>query len=248
MTSFFTSPQGRKLAYNKLDGKGPEVVFLGGFKSDMQGTKAIALEEWAKATGRAFLRFDYSGHGESDGAFEDGCIGEWLEDARAAIAELTDGPVILVGSSMGGWIATLIARDSPDVAGMVGIAAAPDFTKNGFWAAFGPAERETVLTEGSIALPSAYGDPYVITRKLIEDGSSHLVLESPLDLHMPVRLLQGTADEDVPVEWAMRLLNHAEGADIRLTLVKAADHRFSTPECLQLIIAAVEEVLSPPLS
>lgn len=155
MTAFFTSPQGRKLAYNEVSGTGPHVVFLGGFKSDMQGTKAIALEEWAKAKGQAFLRFDYSGHGESDGAFEDGCIGDWLQDARAAISTLTDGPVILVGSSMGGWIATLIAREAKNVAGMVGIAAAPDFTKNGFWAAFGPTERETVMTQGSIALPSA---------------------------------------------------------------------------------------------
>ena len=244
MTEFLETPQGRRIAYNRIAGQGPGVVFLGGFRSDMQGTKAIWLEEWAQARGRAFLRFDYSGHGESDGRFEDGCIGDWLEDAVAAISALTTGPQVLVGSSMGGWISLLVARAMPDrLAGLVTIAAAPDFTEQGFWAAFGPAEREMLLRDGQVAIPSEYGAPYVITRRLIEDGRNHLVMSASLDLPFPVRFLQGTADEDVPAHWAISLLDHATGPDMRLALVKGADHRFSTPDCLDLIGASVAEVL-----
>lgn len=248
MSETFLTPQGRRLAYVRHPGRGPCLVFLGGFRSDMQGTKALWLETWALARGQAFLRFDYSGHGESGGSFEAGSIGDWAEDARAAIAALTDGPVVLVGSSMGGWIALLLARAGLAVAGLVGVAAAPDFTRQGFEAAFTPAQRETLTREGVVHLPSDYGDPYPITARLIEDGARHLVLDSPLPLPMPVRLLQGTADAEVPVDWALRLLDHATGEDIRLTLVKGADHRFSTPDCLALIGAAVGEVLSlqPP--
>ena len=211
----------------------------------MQGTKAVALEEWARAQGRAFLRFDYSGHGESSGRFEEGAISDWLADAQAVIAGLTQGPQLLVGSSMGGWIALLLARAMPErLAGLVTVAAAPDFTENGFWAGFDADQRQALLARGQIELPSEYDDgPYVITRRLIEDGRSQLVLDQPLDLPFPVRMLQGTADEDVPVEWAMRLLDHATGPDIRLTLVRGADHRFSTPSCLTLISRSLEEVL-----
>ncbi|WP_134681948.1 alpha/beta fold hydrolase [Paracoccus ravus] len=244
MTDFLETPQGRRIAYNRIAGQGPGVVFLGGFRSDMQGTKAIWLEEWARARGQAFLRFDYSGHGQSDGRFEEGCIGDWFADALAAIEALTEGPQILVGSSMGGWISLLIARHAPErIAGLVTIAAAPDFTEQGFWAEFGPVEREALIREGHVAIPSDYGDPYVITRRLIEDGRNHLVLQSPLELPFPVRFLQGTADLDVPVAWALGLLDHASGMDLRLTLVKAADHRFSSPECLALVGTAVSELL-----
>ncbi len=246
MSDFLETPQGRRIAWNRLAGKGPGIVFLGGFKSDMQGTKALALEDFARLHGRAFLRFDYSGHGESSGDFEAGSIGEWCEDAAAAILALTNGPQILVGSSMGGWISLLLARHMPErVAGLVTIAAAPDFTENGFWAGFDQAQRDQVMTAGRIELPSEYSDsPYVITRKLIEDGRNQLVLNQPLPLPFPTRLLQGTADEDVPVNWAMRLLDHAKGDDIRLTLIKGADHRFSTPECLALIERSIEEILA----
>lgn len=245
MTEFLETPQGRRIAYERQAGKGPGVVFLGGFKSDMRGSKAEYLADWAARTGRAFLRLDYSGHGESDGAFEDGSIGDWSADAMAAIHELTEGPQVLVGSSMGGWISLLASRAMPErVAGLVGIAAAPDFTKNGFWAGFTDEQRKTVTDKGQIALPSEYDDqPYVITHRLIEDGLNHLVLESPLSLPFPVRLLQGTADDDVPVDWAMRLLDHADSPDMRLLLVKGADHRFSTPECLKMIEDAVTELL-----
>lgn len=239
MSSFLDSAQGRRIAYHRQAGTGPGVVFLGGFKSDMTGTKALHLQDWAGRAGRAFLRFDYSGHGDSSGTFEEGSIGDWAEDARAAIEALTEGPQVLVGSSMGGWIGLLLARSMPHrVAGLVTIAAAPDFTERGFWAGFTPDQRETVMRDGRIELPSDYADsPYVITRRLIENGRDHLVMNQPLRLDMPVRMLQGTADADVPMGWALDLLDHASGDDIRLTLVKGADHRFSTPDCLALIEA-----------
>lgn len=245
MTEFMEGPQGRRIAYSRVEGAGAGVVFLGGFKSDMQGTKAIFLEEWARATGRNFLRFDYSGHGESDGVFEEGAIGDWLADARAAILGLTEGPQILVGSSMGGWISLLLARSMPErIAGLVTIAAAPDFTERGFWVGFSDLEQAKLMREGRILRPSDYGSPYVITRRLIEEGRDHLIMLAPLSLPFPVRFLQGTADSDVPAAWAVDLLAHAQGADMRLLLVKGADHRFSTPECLGLIGDAVEEVLA----
>ncbi|MCU0910562.1 MAG: alpha/beta hydrolase [Rhodobacteraceae bacterium] len=241
--------EGRRIAFHRTAGAAPGVVFLGGFRSDMDGTKALHLEAWARAQGRAFLRFDYSGHGRSSGRFEDGCIGEWTEDALAALA-LTEGPQVLVGSSMGGWIALLIARAHPGkVAGLVTIAAAPDFTEDSMWAGFDAAQRRALETDGRIALPSQYSDePYVITRRLIEDGRTRLVLRNPLSLPFPVRFLQGTADADVSQDVALRLLAHAAGEDMRLTLVKGADHRFSTPECLALIEQAVAEVIAAEAS
>ncbi len=244
MTQFLTTPEGRRIAYALTPGAGPAVVFLGGFKSDMTGTKAQWLDAACRARGRAFLRFDYSGHGQSAGDFEAGCIGDWLADARAVLG-LVAGPLVLVGSSMGGWIALLLARALPDrVAGLVGIAAAPDFTEDGYWASFDAATRAALQREGAVVVPSDYGDPYVITRRLIEEGRDHLVLRDPLPLAMPVRLLQGTADADVPMDWALRLLAHANGPDIRLTLVKGADHRFSTPACLDVIGGAMDEVVA----
>lgn len=242
---FLETPQRRRIAFHRTAGAGPGVVFLGGFRSDMTGTKALHLEDWARATGRAFLRFDYSGHGESSGDFEQGSIGDWAEDAMDAIAELTEGPQFLVGSSMGGWISLLVAREMPDrVAGLVGIAAAPDFTEDGMWARFSAAQRDTLLHDGRLELPSDYSDePYVITRRLIDEGRTRLVLRSPLHLPFPVRLLQGTDDADVPVSVALRLLDHAESPDLRLTLVKGADHRFSSPECLALMTRTLEEIL-----
>lgn len=246
MPDFLTTPQGRRIAYHRTAGAGPGVVFLGGFRSDMGGTKALALQDWAERTGRAFLRFDYSGHGQSSGDFLDGCIGDWAEDAAAAVSALTTEPQVLVGSSMGGWISLLLARAMPGrVAGLVGIAAAPDFTEDSMWAGFTDAQRAEMAHAGHVALPSEYSDePYIITRRLIEDGRQRLVLRSPLPLRFPVRLLQGTADADVPVSVAMRLLDHATGPDIRLMLVKYADHRFSSPDCLAMIETALDEVLA----
>lgn len=244
MTDYLDTPQRRRIAYNRTAGEGVGIVFLGGFRSDMQGTKAVALEAWAREQGRPFLRFDYSGHGESSGTFEEGAIGDWLADAKAAISVLTEGPQVLVGSSMGGWISLLIARDMPErVAGLVTIAAAPDFTENGFWAGFSDAQRRMLSENGHVEIPSDYDAPYVITRRLIEEGRNNLVFAEPLTLAIPTRFLQGTADADVPQEWALRLLGHAKGQDIRLNLVKGADHRFSTPDCLHLIEEATGEVL-----
>ncbi len=243
---FLTTPTGRRIAYHQTPGRGPGVVFLGGFMSDMGGTKAVYLEDWAKANDRAFLRFDYSGHGQSSGAFADGCIGDWAADACATISTLTEGPQVLVGSSMGGWIAFLVARTMPErVAGLVGIAAAPDFTEDSMWAGFDAAARETLISAGRLEIPSGYDDgPYIITRRLIEDGRDQLVLRSPLCLSGPVRLLQGTKDEDVDQAVALRLLDHIDADDVQLTLVKGADHRFSSPDCLALIGDSIQQVLS----
>lgn len=241
--SFLQTPQGRRIAYHQSPGTGPGVIFLGGYRSDMGGTKALALEAWARAQGRAFLRFDYSGHGESSGDFNGLGIGDWFQDAAAALSLTTDKQV-LVGSSMGGWMALLLARAFPDrVAGLVGIAAAPDFTEDSLAESLTEVERQDMTLLGRIERPSAYSpEPYVFTRILMEQGRKHLVLRDPLDLPFPSRFLQGTVDEDVSQDVALRLLAHATGPDIRLTLVKGADHRFSSPECLRLIEEAVTQV------
>ncbi|MBP1804752.1 alpha/beta hydrolase [Rubellimicrobium aerolatum] len=236
------TPQGRRLAVMRQAGQGPHVVFLGGFRSDMTGTKAAWLADWAEARGRAFLRFDYSGHGQSEGAFEDGTIGQWLEDAEAVL-DLAPGRAILVGSSMGGWISLLIARRAPHrVAGLVTVAAAPDFTEDSYWDGASEEQKARLMAEGVIHVPSDYGAPYPITRRLIEDGRDHLLLREPLHLPMPTRMLQGSADADVPPATAYRLLDHATGPNLRLTVVKDADHRFSSPRCLKLIAQAIGEV------
>jgi pimeloyl-ACP methyl ester carboxylesterase len=240
---FLTTPQGRRIAYRRTEGTGPGIVFLSGFKSDMKGTKAVALEDWARRNGRAYLRFDYSGHGESDGEFTAGCIGDWAEDARAAITQLTEGPQILVGSSMGGWISLLMTKAISDhVAGLVTIAAAPDFTEDSMWAGFDEAQRAALDMVEQVSLPSDYGEPYIITKRLIEDGRNHLVLRDRLPLPFPTRFLIGTADEAVDLSVAYRLMERAEGPDIRLTLVKDADHRFSEPANLVLIEEMIAQV------
>ncbi|MEB8385835.1 alpha/beta fold hydrolase [Rhodobacteraceae bacterium KMM 6894] len=241
--TYLDGPKGRRIAYRQTSGAGPGIVFLGGFRSDMEGTKAVHLEQAAQARGRSFLRFDYSGHGASSGTFEEGGIGDWAADAMAVIDALTTGPQILVGSSMGGWISLLVACAMPDrVAGLVTIAAAPDFTEDSMWNGFDAAQRAQLLRDGVIPLPSEYGDPYPITRRLIEDGRENLVLRTPLTLPFPVRFLQGSADRDVDMSVALRLLAHAQGPDMRLNIVKGADHRFSDATCLDLITDAVDEV------
>ncbi|MBJ6370133.1 alpha/beta hydrolase [Sedimentitalea arenosa] len=243
--TFLETPQARRIAYHLTPGTGPCIVFLGGLKSDMEGTKAVHLECWAKGQGRAFLRFDYSGHGESSGTFTDGCIGDWAEDTRAAVSVLTDGPLLVVGSSMGGWQALLLARAVPErIAGLVTIAAAPDFTEDGYWASFTDAQKHALKTVGHVELPSDYMEPYIISKRMIEDGRRHLVLRDPLHLPFPSRFLQGTADTAVSTDTALRLLEHATGPDMRLTLVKDADHRFSDDACLDLIEEAITDVLA----
>ena len=210
----------------------------------MQGTKAVFLEDWARREGRAFLRFDYSGHGDSSGDFTDGCIGDWAQDTLAAVSALTTGRIVPVGSSMGGWQSLLLCRAMPErIAGLVTIAAAPDFTEDGYWASFTDAQKQQLDTVGLVELPSDYMEPYIITKRMIEDGRKQLVLRSPLHLPFTVRFLQGTADTAVSVATAVRLLEHATGSDMQLQLVKDGDHRFSDDRCLGLMQAAVQEVL-----
>ena len=242
--SYLETPQGRRIAYHFTPGDAPGIVFLGGFRSDMDGTKAVYLEDWAKKEGRAFLRLDYSGHGKSSGDFLDGAIGDWFEDAAEVIKAVTSGPQVIVGSSMGGWIALLIARAMPErVAGLVGIAAAPDFTEDAFYESFSDDERIALTRNGRIERENDYSDePYIITQRLIEEGRERLVLRDPLPLPFPVRLLHGTGDKDVLMSVPLRILEHADGEDVQLTFVKGADHRFSSAACLEMIAGAVGEV------
>ncbi len=242
---YLETAQGRRIAYHLHAGVGPCIVFLGGLKSDMEGTKAVHLEAWAKAQGRAFLRFDYSGHGQSSNTFEEGCIGDWHQDTLAVIDQLTEGPIVPVGSSMGGWQALLLARARPKrITGMVTIAAAPDFTEDGWWAGFDDSQKRALAHDGYVDLPSDYMEPFRVTQRMIEDGRDQLVLRQPLMLPFPVRCLQGTDDTAVSTATALHLLEHATCADMRLQLVKDADHRFSDETCLALIEAAVCDVLA----
>ncbi|RVT91832.1 alpha/beta hydrolase [Rhodovarius crocodyli] len=231
---------GTPIAYRRVAGKGPGILFLGGFKSDMAGTKAEALAAFAIRTGRAFCRFDYAGHGESGGKFEEGCISRWAGDALMVLDTLTEGPQILVGSSMGGWIACLLAKARPErIHALVGIAPAPDFTEDLMWAQFPPEIRTTIAREGVWYRPSEYGDAYAITRQLIEDGRKNLVMKEALEAPFPVRILQGMADLDVPWRHAVRLAEHITGEDVRLTLIKHGDHRLSRPQDLALLEAEI---------
>jgi pimeloyl-ACP methyl ester carboxylesterase len=242
-------PQSRRLAVRRRDGAGPGVFWLGGFKSDMGGTKAVALDDWAAAAGRACLRFDYSGHGESEGAFTDGTIGRWLEDSLAVFGACASGPQVLVGSSMGGWLALLLTRAlraqsmaRASVAGLVLIAPAVDFTEELMWKRMPAAVRRELEQNGSWTRPSAYADEgYVITRRLIEEGRDHLLLGGLIETGCPVRILQGVQDTDVPWQHATALSSRLAHDDVVLTLVKDGDHRLSRPEDIERLLAAVAE-------
>jgi pimeloyl-ACP methyl ester carboxylesterase len=227
---------GTPLAFRRIEGRAPGVVFLGGFHSDMTGSKAEFLAAWCAARGRAFLRFDYAGHGASGGRFEDGTIGRWASDAETVLTRLTEGPQILVGSSMGGWIALLLALRHPTrVAGLIGIAAAPDFTEELMWQHFPAEVREAITQGGQWLRPSPYGDAYPITRALIEDGRRHLLLGAPIAITAPVRLLHGQQDADVPWQHSLRIAERVTGRDVEVTLVKDGDHRLSTAANLALL-------------
>jgi pimeloyl-ACP methyl ester carboxylesterase len=241
----------RRLAVRRRGGQSPGLFWLGGFKSDMQGTKAVALDRWAETQGRACTRFDYSGHGESGGAFEDGTIGRWLEDSLAVFSEHAKGPQVLVGSSMGGWLALLMVRElkrrtasraAASVAGLVLIAPAVDFTEELMWKAFSPEVRRQIEENGAWQRPSQYSEaPYPITRGLIEDGRRHLLLGELIETGCPVRILQGVQDPDVPWQHAVELSSRLAHDDVVLTLVKDGDHRLSRPEDIERLIAAVAE-------
>ena len=231
---------GVEVAWQKLDGRGPTVVFLPGFRSDMTGDKATALAAFCAERGHAMLRFDYSGHGSSGGRFEDGTIGIWTNDALTAIDCLTEGKLVLVGSSMGGWIAMLCALARRDrVAALVGIAAAPDFTEALMTQALSFQQRSRLMQDGVVHLPSQYGDPTPITRALVEDGRNHMLLSAPVALDCPVRLLHGQADPDVPWEMALRIAERVTSTDVQVTIVKDGDHRLSRPQDLALLCRTV---------
>lgn len=226
---------GVELAWRRRAGRAPGVVFLGGFNSDMTGTKAEDLSAFCAGRGQGFLRFDYSGHGASDGGFVEGTIGRWAADAEAMLDALTDGPQILVGSSMGGWIALLLALRRPErVAGLVGIAAAPDFTAR-MEATLTPEARAALARDGVWQRPSAYGDPYPIARALLEEGRDHLLLHAAVPIAAPVRLLHGQQDPDVPWDLALRVAAAVTGPDVGIVLVKDGDHRLSRPQDLRLL-------------
>ena len=244
ISGYFARPEGRDLAFRRLPGRGPTIVWLGGFASDMSGTKAQVLADWATAEGRAFLRFDYSGHGESRGRFADGTITHWREDALAVLDELVEGPALLVGSSMGGWIACLLALARPErTAGLVLIAPALDFTEKLIWPALGAAERRQILERGAWTRPSPYeAEGIPITRALIEDGARWSILPGPLAITAPVRVLQGGRDEDVPWVHALEVFHAIRSEAAVFTLIKDGDHRLSRPQDLERILAAVREL------
>ncbi|MGE5517562.1 MAG: alpha/beta hydrolase [Bacteroidota bacterium] len=233
---------GASIAYRRLAGHNPGVVFIHGYRSDMEGGKALALEQWCRDHGRAFLRFDMFGHGLSSGAIEDGTVGRWADDAEAAIAQLTEGPQIVVGSSLGGWIALLAAlRLRPRIAGLVGIAAAPDFTEDLMWAGFTPEQKRQLVEDGRVIQENCYDPsrPWVIPRRLIEDGRNHLLLRDTINLYCPVRLIQGQKDNDVPWRTALRISDCLASEDVEVTLVKDGDHRLSRDHDLARLVRVV---------
>jgi pimeloyl-ACP methyl ester carboxylesterase len=239
-------PDGERLAWRRIDGEGPTVVWLGGFRSAMTGTKAEALADWASGCGRAYLRFDYLGHGASSGDFQaKGTITRWREDTLAVLDELTQGPVLLVGSSMGGWIACLAAMARPErVAAMVLIAPAPDFTEKLMAPEIPPDGHAALSADVVWFRPSEYGDPYPITRALLEDGARWSILGAePVPIEVPVRILQGGADPDVPWRHALELAQAIKGCDVVFSLVKDGDHRLSRRQDIERLIAAVDEAL-----
>jgi pimeloyl-ACP methyl ester carboxylesterase len=239
----------RRIAVRARAGGSPGLLWLGGFHSDMQGTKAVALDAWAAEQNRACVRFDYSGHGESGGAFVDGTIGRWLEETVGVFEQFCRGPQLVVGSSMGGWMALLLAREiakrpasRASLAGLVLIAPAPDFTEELMWKGFSPEIRQKIETEGAWLRPSEYGEPTPITRALIEEGRNHLLLGSAINVGCPVRILQGAQDPDVPWKHAFALTHRLPADDVVLTMIQDGDHRLSRPQDIARIIAAVAEI------
>lgn len=248
--SFFES-DGTQIAFRRFEGAAPGIVWLGGYRSDMLGTKAETLSDWAAAKGHAFLRFDYSGHGESGGAFADGTISKWLGESLAVFRALTEGPQILVGSSMGAWIALRLiqelrkAGEGDRVAGLVLLAPAPDFTAELIEPSLTRKQKRDLTEKGYFEEKSEYSsEPNIYTRALIEDGRANLVMTGPIDTHCPVHVLQGMADPDVPHTHALRLISMLPADDVTLSLIPDGDHRLSRPDDLKLLISAVEGVIA----
>lgn len=238
----FLNRGGERLAWRAVDGNGPTVVWLGGFKSDMVGTKAQALAEAARARGWSFLRFDYSAHGESTGVWEETTIGRWRADALAVIDQLTEGPLVLVGSSMGGWMACLAAVERPErLHALVLVAPAPDFTEKLMRPKIPPEGLRELELNGVWMEPSEYDEPLPITRKLLDEGREHLIMDGPIPIRCPVRILQGQRDDPVPWAHALKLADLLESEDVVFTLVKSGDHRMSGPADLERLIETVAE-------
>jgi hypothetical protein len=244
-SGFLERPGGERLAWRRVDGRGPTVVWLGGFRSDMTGTKAQVLADAAAAKGWSFLRFDYFAHGASSGRWDEACIGRWREDALAVIDELTEGPLVLVGSSMGGWVACLAALARPErIKALVLIAPAPDFTETLMRPELPPEALKEIEQTGFWMQPDPYDGPYAITRRLLDDGKAWTVLTGSVAIGAPVRVLQGMRDEAVPWTHAQELVRQLESDDVVFTLIKDGDHRLSRPQDLPRLVAAAEEVRS----
>jgi pimeloyl-ACP methyl ester carboxylesterase len=233
-----------RIAYSRLKGKSPGVIFCGGFRSNMEGEKALALEAFCKVRGQGFLRFDYFGHGQSEGDFEQGTIGLWLENTLSVLDKLTKGPQLLVGSSMGGWLALLTAIKRPRrVCGIVTIAAAPDFTEYMIERKLTKQQQAQMMKQGKIDVPSEYGGTYPITRRFVEEGRGHLLLSGPIPVHCPVHLIHGMKDADVPWEYSLAINEKLESLDVRTTLVEEGDHRLSAPKDLARLTRITERML-----
>jgi pimeloyl-ACP methyl ester carboxylesterase len=242
-SGYLARPDGERLAWRRTAGAGPTVVWLGGYRSDMTGTKAQAIADWAAAAGRAYLRFDYFGHGASSGEFVRGTITRWREDALAVLDEITEGPLVLVGSSMGGWIACLAAMARPQrLVGLVLVAPAPDFTDKLMLPGLSAQARSAIREDGVWYEPSQYGEPNPITRDLLEDGARWSILPGPVPIAAPTRILQGGEDPDVPWRHALELAQALNGADVVFTLIKDGDNRLSRPQDIARLIAAVAEL------
>lgn len=233
------------LAYHHTKGKLPGIMFLGGFRSDMTGTKAMALDAFCKTQRRSFTRFDYSGHGQSSGKFEEGTIGAWKRDALALLDEVAEGPQVLVGSSMGGWLMLLVAMERPErVKALVGVAAAPDFTQTLITQHFTKKQKKEMLTQGKVMLPDCNGGtPYAITKELLLESRAHMVLNGPIPITCPVRLMHGMKDEDVPWEFSLSLNEKLESKDVRVKLITNGTHRLSEPENLATLCKIVESLI-----
>ncbi len=241
--SGFAGSNAEKIAYKMTSGRGPAIIWCGGLKSDMEGSKALHLHQWAKNEGRTFIRFDYFGHGQSTGRFRDGTMSRWAQDILTVMEAFVEGEAILVGSSMGGWASLLAAMDRKEnVKGLVLIAPAPDFTEKLMWENFDEAARRAVIEDGIHYEPSEYDEPYEYSRELIEDGRSRQILDGPIDFDGPVRILQGIQDTVVPWEHAQRLIEVLTSNDVTMTLVKAGDHSLSQPEDLKRLTTAVDDV------
>lgn len=243
--SFLELPDNRRIAYHLTPGRLPGVIFMGGFKSDMTGSKALALETFCKNRGQRFLRFDYTGHGESSGRFVDGTIGSWKQDMLDVLDQLTEGKSILIGSSMGAWIMLLAGLTRPEkVLALIGIASAPDFTEALVWKKLQPKQKQDLEEKGVFYAPSCNGeDPYPITMTLIKEARTHLLLDKDISIFVPVRLLHGLDDQDVPWQNSISLMEKLQSNDIRLQLIKGGNHRLSEPEHLELLCATLEQLL-----